>query len=86
MLETSQIKEKFKAAARVCAVGTQWRHKKGGLYMVLGHGLDTETEEIRVHYFRVGGPGFDEKKERGIIFDRPLSMWTPDRFQYERIG
>lgn len=59
---------------------TRWRHKKGGLYTVLGHDIDTDTGLARVRYKRVGGPEFDRNTEVNVFFSRPLAEWTPDRF------
>ena len=65
---------------RAVPVGSRWKHKKGGLYQVLGHALDTDNGEARVRYQRVGGPDFDPRAERHIEFVRPISEWTADRF------
>ena len=80
MLTTSEIQKLLKEARQKVSVGSFWRHKKGGVYRVLGHGFDTELARIDVHYHRVGGPDYNPREEYGIIFDRPLFMWTDDRF------
>lgn len=79
-LKTSELQALFADARKRIKQGSVWNHKKGGQYMVLGFGYDTEKEQLNVHYFRIAGPGFNEGKERGIIFDRPYCQWTEDRF------
>jgi hypothetical protein len=84
-METKELQILLADARCKLPIGSTWRHKKGGLYMIMGCGFDTEHARVNIHYFRIGGPGFDEKAERGIIFDRPLFMWTPDRFKKESL-
>lgn len=69
-----------RAAKHLVSVGTVWLHKKGGLYRVEGHDLDTDTGLMRVRYRRVGGPEFCGEYEVEITYSRPLEEWNPDRF------
>lgn len=80
-ISTSELQARFADARKEVPVGSVWKHKKGGMYMVTGHGFDTEHGRINVHYYRIGGPNFDEQAETGISFDRPIFLWTQDRFQ-----
>lgn len=68
-------------ARRQLPIGTALIHKKGGVYRVIGHSFDTETEEISVAYRRIGGPNYDPIYEGAITFTRPLSLFTEDRFR-----
>lgn len=80
-VSTDKLQSLLHQARTAVPVGSVWKHKKGGMYMVTGHGFDTELARINVHYFRIGGPNYDEKAEVGIIFDRPIFLWTKNRFQ-----
>ncbi len=48
------------------------RHRKGGLYEVIGEAMHTETEETLVLYKPVDG---------SIIYARPADMFYDGRFQ-----
>jgi len=48
-------------------VNAVYRHYKGGIYLVVGHALHTETEEDLVLYVRLG-------TQR--VFARPREMFT----------
>ena len=78
MLEA--VREALNEARKAIPVGSVWLHKKGGTYMVIGAGYDTENGRANIHYYRIAGPDFNEQAEIGIVFDRPRFMWTPDRF------
>lgn len=60
--------------------GSVWQHKKGGVYVVTGYALHTDTGAAVVLYRRIGGPDYDPKLEDELKFARPLEEWTPDRF------
>lgn len=79
-MDSTVIRDELNQLRKDVPVGSIWKHKKGGTYMVTGHGWHTEDDWAMVHYFRIGGPNYDEHGERGIIFDRPAHMWKPDRF------
>lgn len=59
---------------------TRLSHYKGGTYIIVGHGFDTERQEVNIHYERRGGPGFDPNEEEGVVYDRPISLFTAERF------
>jgi hypothetical protein len=69
-------------ARREWPVGTRLQHYKGGIYIVTGHGFDTERQEANIHYERRGTHVgvFDALDEEGIGYDRPISLFTPGRF------
>jgi hypothetical protein len=71
---------KLSNARKLIPLGSEWNHKKGGVYKVTGHALDTDSGEVRIVYQRIGGPEFDAEKEQGIPYARHLEEWTPDRF------
>ena len=52
-----------------------YQHYKGGIYRVRDLSLHTETNEVLVNYKRIGGPDYDERAEKDIIYSRPLSEW-----------
>lgn len=81
MKRTEDVQAELQAARRAWPLGTRLSHKKGGQYVIVGHGFDTEREEVSVAYQRFGGPGFDPIAEMGIILHRPVSMFTEDRFR-----
>ena len=60
--------------------GTVWLHKKGGVYVVCGYVLNTDSGTAMVRYRRIGGPDHDPKKEAPLEFARPLEQWSEDRF------
>lgn len=72
MLKTD-ILRLLDAANVLVPIGSTWRHKSGHDYGVLGHDFDTELSSIRVRYVSVND-------ETGIVYSRPIVMWTPDRF------
>jgi len=57
------------------AIGTKWQHYKGGVYVIDGYGIDTDTGELRIRYHRIGGPNFDAIAEAGQEFYRPPTQW-----------
>lgn len=69
------IEQRLRRASYAVPVNTKWQHKKGGRYVVVGHALSTETDEILVLYRRIGGPDFDAENEALNIFARPERMW-----------
>jgi len=74
------IREMIQEARRLWPIGTVMSHYKGGTYLVVGHGIDTERAEANVSYVRKAGPGYCAIMEMGIIYHRPLSLFTKDRF------
>lgn len=46
----------------------RYRHFKGGVYVVVGYAIHTETSETMVIYHLDGN--------RGLAFVRPLEMWA----------
>lgn len=77
---TRLLNEKLVQARAVAPLLTNWKHKKGGIYRIIGHAIDSDNGEVRVRYDRVGGPGFNRMEEADIEFVRPVSEWTADRF------
>lgn len=71
---------KLSNARKLVPEGSEWQHKKGGLYTVTGHALDTDSGEIRILYRRIGGPEFNQEQEQDIRYARHVEEWTPDRF------
>ena len=80
MLNGNEILMQLADAAASVRIGNVYTHKKGGVYRVIGHGFDTELSRINVHYVREGGPDFNPAVDPLIIYDRPVFMWTEDRF------
>lgn len=81
MKDSAFIKTELRWAAFIAPVGTHWQHKKGGKYRVVGHSFDTERQEVNVRYYRVDGPNYDRRIDPYITFDRPVRLWTKDRFR-----
>lgn len=79
---TQLLNDALTTARAMVPTYTRWRHKKGGLYLVTGHEVDSDDGLIRVVYKRVGGPGFVRLTELDISFSRPIAEWTPDRFVF----
>lgn len=71
--------ELFKARSAFPA-GTVLSHYKGGTYLVVGHGFDTERQEPNISYRRIAGPSYDRIMEVGVVYHRPVSLFTKDRF------
>lgn len=76
----SDLNHKLLHAMPQAPVGSTWRHKKGGIYKVLGHVLDSSDGEVRVRYQRIGGLGFNARAEAFQEWVRPINEWTIDRF------
>lgn len=53
------------------AHGTYWRHYKGGLYKIIGHGIIEATEEPAVIYQ-------DATNMLSAFWIRPLANWHED--------
>lgn len=85
-LTTQEIQKRFEVARISVRIGEIFRHYKGGVYVVTGLTLDTDTSTIRVSYMRVDGPGFDPVAENGIVFSRRIEEWTHDRFTRVEAG
>lgn len=79
-LTTQEIQKRFEVARISVRPGEIFKHYKGGIYVVTGLALDTDTSDIRVNYHRIDGPSFDAISEQGITFSRRLEEWTEDRF------
>tara|TARA_B100000508_G_C11453906_1_gene275676 strand:- start:287 stop:625 length:339 start_codon:yes stop_codon:yes gene_type:complete len=75
---TQELLEMFKEAEEKAPSGSTWDHYKGGMYIVLGHGFHTETEEMLVQYQRLDGPGYNASAERLIWYSRPLDVWLSE--------
>lgn len=84
MTKTEQANKTLNEARSITPVGFIYKHKKGGVYVVVGHALLTDNGEAAVLYRRLYGPEFDPVDEASITFARPLSEWTADRFTYLR--
>lgn len=74
------VRGELQEARRLWPVGTLLAHKKGGTYRVAGHSFHTETQEVLIAYRRIAGPNFEDPLEQNVIYSRPLSLFTPDRF------
>lgn len=61
------------------ACGMVFNHHKGGIYQVRELTIDTDNGALRVSYFRIGGPNYDEYAEAGIIFSRRIEEWVEPR-------
>ena len=85
-LTTLEMIETLKEAKIIAPVGATFLHKKGGIYRVRSHAIDTDDATVRVLYSRVGGPDYDPLLEGSIMFARPLREWTDDRFQRFETG
>lgn len=81
-VRTAVLNSRLDDARNLVPMNSCWRHKHGGLYQVTGYHIDTDNGEVRVHYHRVGGPGFDPVAEVQINFSRPIAEWTVDRFTF----
>lgn len=80
-MENTQILLNRMHSARIIApTGSKWRHKKGGTYQVIGEALHTDDAQAVILYQRIAGPEYNEAADRFIVFARPVSEWTPDRF------
>lgn len=77
---TAILNDKIAAARDAVPLDHRWRHKKGGIYLVLDHVINTDTGNVMILYGRVDGPDYDEAAEEGIFFVRPIEEWTLDRF------
>jgi len=77
---TAVLNVRIDAARKVAPVYSTWKHKKGGLYQVMGYQIDTDTGRARIRYKRYGGPEYDATAEKGVEFSRPVEEWTEDRF------
>ena len=78
---TDEIRKLLDDAQFVVPRGSYWQHKKGGVYQAGVPGLDSLTGEVVIFYVRICGPDFDDiRGESDIIYSRPMSEWTPDRF------
>lgn len=77
---TAILNEELRQARQLVQLGTTYKHKKGGVYRVTGHVIDTDTGKVRVRYRRVAGPDFDAFREADIEFARSIEEFTPDRF------
>lgn len=77
---TQILNEELRQARERVQLGTTYKHKKGGIYRVTGHAVDTDTGKVRVRYRRVAGPDFDKFREADIEFVRSIDEFTPDRF------
>ena len=83
---TAVLNVRIDAARKVAPVYSTWKHKKGGLYQVMGYQIDTDTGRARIRYKRYGGPEYDATAEKGVEFSRPVEEWTEDRFVATREG
>lgn len=79
-LNTEEINALIEEAKVIAPLKTEWVHKGGGEYYVLGYALDTDAVILRVQYRRIGGLEYDPDAEANIVFSRPLDEWTEDRF------
>jgi hypothetical protein len=77
---TFEALRKLSLARKQVPVESVWNHRKGGVYAVTGHALDTDSGEIRVVYRRIGGPEFDPAQESELRYARRVEEWTEDRF------
>lgn len=80
-LTSEEMAKKLADAKLKVPPRSQWRHKKGGKYYVLGYAIDTDNGEVRVRYKRIDGPFYNIQVEIHIEYVRPISEWTVDRFQ-----
>lgn len=67
----NKINQIFSPCMKSKYFNTNWKHKKGGEYFVLGEGLHSETEEALILY-----SGKD-----GQVWCRPLKMFLDGRFE-----
>lgn len=79
-LSTDRLRTELALARLTAPHGSEWQHKKGGIYIVTGHAFDTVTEKPVIVYQRTAGPGFNAEAEYNVAFSRPVNEWTPDRF------
>jgi hypothetical protein len=77
---SSMILSELAWANFVAPTGSRWQHKKGGEYRVIGHSFATERQEVDVIYVRTAGPDFDLAVDPQIPYNRPVSLWSVDRF------
>ena len=83
-LTTQQIQDLLKASN--IQIGQIYQHYKGGVYLVTGITLDTDTSGLRISYMRIDGPDYNAVAENGIVFSRRIEEWTEDRFTSMRVG
>ena len=74
-LNASDTAARIELARTKTPVGSVWLHYKGGVYVVTGHSLHTETLETLVDYRRVGGPDFNAIDEALVVWSRPIGSW-----------
>lgn len=72
MSKTQACQDALTSAKEKIKFGSTWTHYKGGIYRVIGHIIDTDDGQVRIHYYRVGGPEFDKVAESGVTFVRKL--------------
>jgi len=77
---TAILNDELRQARERVQLGTTYKHKKGGVYRVTGHAIDSDTGKVRVRYRRIAGPDFDKFREADIEFVRPVDEFTADRF------
>lgn len=83
MTKTERCRNELDYALEVAPIASIWRHKKGGVYIVVGHAICTDTDptHARVRYARIDGPDFDPIAEEGIEYVRLVNEWTIERFE-----
>lgn len=84
MTRTEAANDKLFQARSATPVGFIYKHKKGGVYVIVGHAIHTDAGDPVVLYRRLYGPNFDPIDEATIVYARPLSEWTQDRFTFLR--
>lgn len=77
---TLVLRNRIMHAQESVLINRAYQHKKGGIYLVDGFDIDTDTGACRVRYHRINGPEFNAILESGITFSRPIEEWTADRF------
>ena len=83
MDKTERCRNELDYALAATPIGSVWKHKKGGVYVVLGHAICTDADptHARVRYARIEGPDYDPLREHGIEFVRLINEWTVERFE-----
>lgn len=81
--KTRRCRNELDYALEIAPIASVWRHYKGGVYVVLGHVVCTDSDptQARVRYARIDGPGFDAVAEQGIEYVRLVNEWTVERFE-----
>lgn len=82
-LDYTQLHEKHAAHDWEIPALTLWRHlKTGGIYETVGLAFDTDRESFNVLYRPRAVSGLHPSAKNNIVFSRPISEWTRDRFEF----